>query len=93
MANRRPVTAPMPEVSNSMHGKIERESGIKSLYCSDLAKWDAAKVRAEEMGISMSELVLAGIEKFLNDKCQICERVREVVSTGSLKVSKAKARK
>jgi hypothetical protein len=75
-----------------MHGKIQRESAIKSLYVSDVSRWDAAKLKADEMGISMSELVMAGIDKFVNDRCLVCERVAEVIATGSMRV-KAKAKK
>jgi hypothetical protein len=92
MANRREPTEERPEIANHMHGKIKRVSSIKTIYVQDVEKWERARVFAESQGLSMSELLMAGVEKLVEEKCPVCTRISEVLSSGSM-VLKAKKSK
>jgi hypothetical protein len=85
MANKRIETQPKPEVSNYGHGNIKRTSSIKTVYVQNQELWDKAKIHAEEIGISLSEMIAQSLQEFMDKKaCGRCERIREILSVGSV---------
>jgi len=85
MANERRPTEDAPEIANYMQGKIKRTAAIKTIYVQDVDKWEAMKAWAEEMGMSVSEAVMAGFELLVNNQCPSCTRIAAILMTASTK--------
>lgn len=91
MSNVRKESMPVKEVARYAHGKISRASSIKTVYVQDNDFWDSAKDHAEKLGLSLSEMIMQSLAEFMGkDKnhCGRCERIREILSVGSMKVKK-----
>jgi NAD(P)H-dependent FMN reductase len=80
MANRREPSE-TPEVANYMQGKIKRVASIKTIYVQDTDQWELAKAYAVARGLSMSELLMAGVDKLINESCPVCARISQVLNT------------
>ena len=92
MANVRKESEPKAEVARYSHGAISRASSIKTVYVQDNDFWESAKDYAAEKGISLSEMVMQSLAEYMGKKekhCGKCERIREILSAGSV-VAKAK---
>jgi Mn-dependent DtxR family transcriptional regulator len=86
MANVR-VKSEKREVANYGLGKIERTSTTACVYVQDLAFWSQAQDRAEELGLSMSEMIMQALRSFMDpNECKRCDRIREILSVGSIVV-------
>jgi hypothetical protein len=88
MANVRKESEPRPEVARYSHGKISRASSIKTVYVQDNDFWEAAKNHAAEKGMSLSEMIMQSLAEFMGKEekhCGRCERIREILSAGSIK--------
>jgi hypothetical protein len=90
MANVRKQSEPKPEVANYMQGKIKRTSTLKTIYVQDADAWEEMRAWAEAHGMSISETVMAGFEKLVNETCPRCTRIAAILSTGSIKVKSEK---
>jgi hypothetical protein len=77
---------------DNAHGKNERVSSARTIYVQDLAEYRAFQARADEIGISMSELILSALRAYGKNECSTCTRMREVLSTGSVVMKQKKAK-
>lgn len=92
MANVRKESKPQAEVARYAHGNIERSSKISTVYIQDVEFWESAKDYAAEKGISLSEMIMQSLAEFMGKSekhCGKCERIREILSAGSV-VAKGK---
>lgn len=93
MANVRKESKPQAEVARYAHGNISRASSIKTVYVQDNDFWESAKDFAAEKGISLSEMIMQSLAEFMGKAekhCGRCERIREILSAGSVQVKKGK---
>jgi 7-cyano-7-deazaguanine synthase in queuosine biosynthesis len=91
MANVRVESKPKREKARYAHGDIARTSSIKTVYVQDQDFWESAKDHAEKLGLSLSEMIMQSLAEYMGkDKnhCGTCNRVREILSAGSMKVKK-----
>ena len=80
-------------ISNYSHGKIERESKISTVYVQDTEFWEQAKEYAAEQGISLSEMIMLALGEYMGKEtkhCGKCERIREILSQGSIRAKRKK---